>query len=74
VPKDRKVRLRVVGDGFFFSILLKILDWDSVLGTFGDALSQLRNMPNVLLLYIDILFCIIKYFKYLLAKKYLLVF
>jgi hypothetical protein len=38
VPKDWEVGLGVVGDDFF-PILLKILDWESVLDTLGDALS-----------------------------------
>jgi hypothetical protein len=37
VPKDWEVGLVVVGDGVF-SILPKILDWETVLGTLGDAL------------------------------------
>jgi hypothetical protein len=28
--------LGAAGDGFFFSIVPKILDWESVLGTLGD--------------------------------------
>ena len=37
VPKDWEMGLRVVWDEFFL-ILLKFLDWETVLGTLGDVL------------------------------------
>jgi hypothetical protein len=40
VLKDWEVGLGVVGD-YFFVVLPKILDWESVLGTLGDALNFL---------------------------------
>ena len=40
MPKDWKVGLRVVEDEFFFSILPKFLDWETVLGTLAYALSM----------------------------------
>jgi hypothetical protein len=41
------VGLRVIGDEFFFSISPKFLDWDTVLGTLGDALTSDISSNNV---------------------------
>jgi hypothetical protein len=42
VPKDWEVGLGVVGDEFFFSILPKFLDGETLLDTLGDALSTIH--------------------------------
>ena len=43
MPKDWDVvGLGIVGDEFF-PILLKIIEWETVLGTLGDALTLLQK-------------------------------
>jgi hypothetical protein len=49
VPKDWEVGFGVIGDEFF-SILPKFMDWDTLMGTLGDALrtakEHLRNLNS----------------------------
>ena len=58
VPKDWEMGLRVVWDEFFL-ILLKFLDWETVLGTLRDVLKRrIENLCN------DIYLCCKMLYKY----------